>query len=493
MTISDIRTKASTVVGLAFLWLVLQASPYFPVSLALNSNTADVALISGCHTVYTVLFCLFAALVAARPTRTAARLAGLAPSGPVAGLLGSVGCGPLAAVSALHPSPLANVALGCGMVLVALFVVFAVVGWGRSCDGDFPQTAALVAGSFLLSSLLWLAWMAWGPSASFLLAACPVLSGVCLRLSTRRSAAIEKSGSTSSPCDARRPIPAGVLLPCVAIVYAAVLLVRVLTTMQAGLSAGSLNAGQQTVSAAVQVATAALLACTFAATRRQTPARGALMAFGVLVVVFLAALLQVVLTGNAQSSSFLGRRALVALEHCFELLTFAILAYNGAGQPARSARNLACCAVAVLAIPQFVSLDLFYRAGVMNLLVGVDLVVPIAAVASFLVAVLLVGLLTASASTPMQAPVAPAAAPDPDPSAWQEELCRQAVEGLDVSAREFEVLPLAYRGFTSANIARNLSVSESTVKTHLTHLYRKLGIHSRQDLIALVDSKRPQA
>ncbi len=491
MTIAAIRAKAPAVLGLAALWLLLQASPYFPVSLALNSNTAGVGVISGCHTVYTALFCLFAALAAAWPLRTVVRLAGHPLSGPAAGALGSVGCALLIAVPALHPSPLANAALGCGMVLVALFLVFSVVVWGQRCDEGFSQTAALVAGSFLLSSLLWLAWVAWGPSTSYLLAACPLLSGICLRLSPRWGSGSPQD-QAPAPSD-RRPIPSAVLWPCVAIVYAAVLLVRVLTTMQAGLSVGSLNAGQQTVSAAVQVAVALLLAGAFAATRRQSPSKSTLMTFGILVVVFLAALLQVVLTGNAQSSSFLGRRTLVALEHCFELLTFAILAYNSAGQPTRSARRLAGYAVVVLAIPQFVSLDLFYHVGVMDLLVDLDLVVPIAAIASFFVAVLLVGLLTMGSSPREEAPAETAPAAEPNPSAWQEELCRQVVGDLDVSSRELEVMLLAYRGYSSPNIARQLSVSESTVKTHLTHLYRKLGIHSRQDLIALIDSKRPQA
>ena len=48
-----------------------------------------------------------------------------------------------------------------------------------------------------------------------------------------------------------------------------------------------------------------------------------------------------------------------------------------------------------------------------------------------------------------------------------------------LSARETEVLMLAGRGLTNAQIGRDLFVSEATVKTHLLRAYAKLGVSSR--------------
>jgi DNA-binding NarL/FixJ family response regulator len=48
-----------------------------------------------------------------------------------------------------------------------------------------------------------------------------------------------------------------------------------------------------------------------------------------------------------------------------------------------------------------------------------------------------------------------------------------------LSARETEVLMLAGRGLTNAQIGRELFVSEATVKTHLLRAYAKLGVSSR--------------
>ncbi|MFD3515175.1 response regulator [Streptomyces sp. NPDC058657] len=48
-----------------------------------------------------------------------------------------------------------------------------------------------------------------------------------------------------------------------------------------------------------------------------------------------------------------------------------------------------------------------------------------------------------------------------------------------LSAREHEVLALVARGTSNREIARTLFISEATVKTHLTHLYAKLGVNDR--------------
>ncbi|MFF7100731.1 response regulator [Streptomyces nigra] len=53
-----------------------------------------------------------------------------------------------------------------------------------------------------------------------------------------------------------------------------------------------------------------------------------------------------------------------------------------------------------------------------------------------------------------------------------------------LSAREREVLALVARGTSNREIARELFISEATVKTHLTHLYAKLGVNDRAAAVA---------
>ncbi len=48
-----------------------------------------------------------------------------------------------------------------------------------------------------------------------------------------------------------------------------------------------------------------------------------------------------------------------------------------------------------------------------------------------------------------------------------------------LSAREIEVLELVARGNSNKAVGRALHISEATVKTHLIHIYGKLGVNDR--------------
>jgi DNA-binding NarL/FixJ family response regulator len=53
-----------------------------------------------------------------------------------------------------------------------------------------------------------------------------------------------------------------------------------------------------------------------------------------------------------------------------------------------------------------------------------------------------------------------------------------------LSQRELEVLRLVAGGGTNREVARTLFISEATVKTHLLHLYDKLGVRDRASAVA---------
>jgi DNA-binding CsgD family transcriptional regulator len=51
--------------------------------------------------------------------------------------------------------------------------------------------------------------------------------------------------------------------------------------------------------------------------------------------------------------------------------------------------------------------------------------------------------------------------------------------GKSLSYRELEVLAMVAEGFKNREIAKRLYVSEATIKTHLVHIYSKLGVENR--------------
>ncbi|MFD6661653.1 response regulator [Micromonospora chalcea] len=58
-----------------------------------------------------------------------------------------------------------------------------------------------------------------------------------------------------------------------------------------------------------------------------------------------------------------------------------------------------------------------------------------------------------------------------------------------LSQRELEVLELVARGSTNREAARQLFISEATVKTHLLHAYAKLGVNDRAAAVAAAFSR----
>lgn len=84
--------------------------------------------------------------------------------------------------------------------------------------------------------------------------------------------------------------------------------------------------------------------------------------------------------------------------------------------------------------------------------------------------------------------VAPAPADDtPAARGRFRQRCEIVANTYLLSRRESEVMYYLARGYKSSHIQQQLYISEGTAKTHIRHIYRKLNIHSQQDLIHLID------
>lgn len=59
-----------------------------------------------------------------------------------------------------------------------------------------------------------------------------------------------------------------------------------------------------------------------------------------------------------------------------------------------------------------------------------------------------------------------------------------------LSAREIEILQNLEQGLSNRQLAAKLFISEATVKTHLVHIYSKLGVDNRTAAITAARQQR---
>jgi DNA-binding NarL/FixJ family response regulator len=70
-----------------------------------------------------------------------------------------------------------------------------------------------------------------------------------------------------------------------------------------------------------------------------------------------------------------------------------------------------------------------------------------------------------------------------EPQAAKDITISTEVEKLGLTSREREVVRLIAEGYSNTEIATGLVVSEATIKTHINHIFSKLGARDRSQVI----------
>lgn len=70
------------------------------------------------------------------------------------------------------------------------------------------------------------------------------------------------------------------------------------------------------------------------------------------------------------------------------------------------------------------------------------------------------------------------------------DICKSVAAEYRLTSREREVFMLLAKGCTRPTVCEELVISEGTARSHIDHVYKKLGIHSREELHALVNARR---
>ncbi|MEQ2957170.1 helix-turn-helix transcriptional regulator [Slackia piriformis] len=70
-----------------------------------------------------------------------------------------------------------------------------------------------------------------------------------------------------------------------------------------------------------------------------------------------------------------------------------------------------------------------------------------------------------------------------------EDACRSMAERFGLSVRETEVMVYLANGRTVPYIQDKLTISQSTVKTHVRNIYRKMGVKGKQELLDVIEKE----
>lgn len=464
------RAAALTLAGLAFLWPCLESfvTRCFRASLALSAFSLPTEW-AGAVVCASVLACtlLTAALYAKRRLPKPRCTRGLVV---VLGVLASLGNLAFAQADALGEAvtPIAAAALA----LVGAFIVAAVLAWGQTLAA-LPARQALLA--VLLSNAASLGVQALlnalgGAVLLYALTACPAATVLCWAAGrpTHAETAWAPLGASLRRLPWRR-LGAAFALICFEGVFSPLLFSR-----HQGWPHGALGM-TILICAAICLTLAALV-------RRMRTVQDALgAALPALLTLYMAALLLAAIL--PASPAMVAERTMVAVGTALRIYLWLLLSYECCANGAPSVAAFLVYCLLALSVPHSAVSSLlqeqFGRVAASGGSWGPGVLTSLAAVALFAVAVLGMAVSSKNGRGGAEEPRADAVVT----------LAREA--GL--SQRETQVLSLLARGFSAKAAAQRLGLAQSTVVTHTTHIYRKLRIGSRQELLQLVDACSPSA
>jgi DNA-binding CsgD family transcriptional regulator len=107
--------------------------------------------------------------------------------------------------------------------------------------------------------------------------------------------------------------------------------------------------------------------------------------------------------------------------------------------------------------------------------------------ASLLILVLLI---VSSATVLRKRTLVPVSAPKSNVS--QDERVKKLAKNARLSKREAEVLVILAKGRSITFVADELYIAKSTATTHARSIYRKLGVHNRQELLDCIEKSETE-
>lgn len=458
--------------GVFALWFSLMYSPYYPVALSPALSNGDASTVAIQHTIYSlVLIALFVvqivwrknpAWLTSKPRTVAAGVAGFAGSLLLALNLGE---GHLMLVSTV------------ALVLVACAVAHFLSVWVcMLCEQSVKDAVLIVGTSFALFSVCWVVLVIVDKHLLDFLVICSPLISLGAYLRTPK---LPLPAPASQSFSSLKILPWSALAICIVFICLGACAVRVFTTMAQSMNhMGSFDGMYQIYTAISGIILVAGFTLLFA--KKGPSVSNCVSVIAAIALVYMAALLIIGMADPNGVFVLAAKRVLVGCEHAVQVLVLVMLLAVVIQQRLSSVLVAALYGIVVCVAPQLISLDVLSATGALEFFATWPYVAPLAAVGTFVLAAAAMALLVNYS----RRTVAHTQVSDEE---RVHQLCAQATAAYDITPRELDVVVYTYRGYSAKKIAETLLVSESTVKAHLAHSYRKLGIHSKQKLIAFIE------
>lgn len=456
------------IAGLAFLWPCLQSSGFYPLTLIPSIGATDPTVVAQYHLLYSCELLLAFIGIIAFGNRLENALHSSRVLPVVVGICGIAGQAlfAFAAPDIVRFEPSAITI--AGLTLIALFVASYVVLWGcRIADGDFTHAVLGVALSFLLSQIglvpLTLAGLPLGAS----LCCCAAGTTLCAACSAQQP---QVNGALRD--GSLRRLPWRIVGTTVILIWFCIIYVRLLIPSYAG-----------DASAANRLFAAVLCAGTYAVVvlylaKNPHSDNRFIGVFILLIGAYMLGLLVISMFSDLNGP--LSRRVLIASEHCLEAFLWMILCVAAIRERISPTALFGLYGIAVVTLPWVLSFDVRYLAHIPENFFANGFLASFATVALFAVALCTVTFLFQHMRQTVQELTKQV-------SSSRQEMVSSSLDGAGLTELELEVAKLVYRGYSAKRIAETLCVSEPSVKNCTSRVYRKLDIHSKQELISYID------
>lgn len=489
------------IVGMAMIWPSLHNQIMYPITFAFRKEGAGSPYLY--YLIYSLVMLATLIVIAVNQKRMTKRLFCNASLLSIIGVVGAIGIALL--VICDFTSPLASIHMGFGIVLSAVFVPIYFIFWSVQITSCSERRVAFdLIASYLLFCLitavrLGLQLHAWPFSIGYPLVAAALVP-VALN-GPQKEFALRQ--------DSLAQLPWRILGPSVALAFLAVIGMTILNPLSATNSYPPFHRVAIYLSLGVLMGILAV----FYKPKSTLRNKAEVLSFGVLTLFLVGALLLMGL--GTLEASHMGNFPAIAAKISIEMFIWLLVLSNAQIKHTGIISSAAAYLIFVIGAGYMISFIALGGEDLLDLskdsLPVLSITVALAFVVTVVVNLALVlmvyeskapkkpaavqaALDLAQSQAATDAHAAPsAAAPSADAMpaclsiASDEAAIQRIRETFGLSARETDTLRLAARSMSAKAIAERLFVAESTVNSHIKGIYRKCDVHSRQDLIALVN------